>query len=240
MEQKEFWPDYQTSGNIVATDNKYQHDSRVKPDYRMSFTIGGLVANESIEVARLHEPGGDWSDTLKCALSERIMTMPKEVSNRRILREIISRLKTLSEEDLEFLVDSDFRDQKNMLWVAVCRTYRIIGEFQREVVNDLYLSGRDEVSPLQFDRFLWDKVEIDQVISQPSDSTCNNLKRSLFRMMRDAEIIGPENQLWGCILSSQFVNHLVKHDRSAVCFFSGGERWMPEMEPEQDDFAPDF
>ena len=239
MEQKEFWPDDRTSGNIVATGYKRQHVSQVKPDYRMSFTIGGLFANESIEVARLHEPGGDWSDTLECALSKRIMTMPKEASNRRILREIISRLKTLSKEDLEFLVYSNREDQKNMLWVAVCRTYRIIREFQRDVVNEFYLSRKNDISPYTFDRYL-ENVELEGKIPELGNSTRENLRRSLFRTMREANIIGSENELWRCIFSSEFINHLENHDRGAAGFFPGGKGWMPEPEPEPDDFAPDF
>ena len=209
--------------------------SKWNRNYRMSFTTGGLFLNESIEVARLHERGSNWSDTFECALSDGIMTMPREASNRRILREIITRLKTLSKEDLEFLVHSPYvEDQKNMLWVAVCRTYRIIREFQRDVVNDLYLSGRFDISPYSFNRYLED-VELDGKISEPSNSTRDSLRGALFRMMREADIIGPENQLWRSFLSNGFVNHLVEHDRDAAGFFPGGEDRMPEPEQENDE-----
>ena len=35
-----------------------------RQDYKMSFSTGGLFLNESLEVARLHEDGEAWEDTI--------------------------------------------------------------------------------------------------------------------------------------------------------------------------------
>ena len=45
-------------------------------NYKMSFSTGGLFINESVEVAKLHQPGEPWRETLERALTDRTMTQP--------------------------------------------------------------------------------------------------------------------------------------------------------------------
>ena len=56
--------------------------------YKMSFATGGLLLNESVEVARLHVPTEAWDVTLQRALEEGVTSLPKAASRRRTLREI--------------------------------------------------------------------------------------------------------------------------------------------------------
>ena len=41
--------------------------SSAAPTYKMSFVTGGLFLNESIEVARMHNPGEAWDETIRRA-----------------------------------------------------------------------------------------------------------------------------------------------------------------------------
>ena len=126
--------------------------------YRMSFATIGLSLNETIDIAKLHQPGESWSKTSNRAIMNGIILFPKESSNRRAISEITSRLKTLSEDDLDFLINCDYPDdKKNMLWIAFCRSYRIIREFQMETINDRCLSGITDLQPYHFNSFIDNK-----------------------------------------------------------------------------------
>ena len=112
-----------------------------RQDYKMSFSTGGLFLNESLEVARLHEDGEAWEDTILRAMEEGTTSLPKSASNRRSLREISNRLLTLTDEERAYLVEeADRSEQQAMLWIATCRAYRFVREFAVEVVRERYLS----------------------------------------------------------------------------------------------------
>ena len=187
--------------------------------YKMSFSTGGLLANESVEVAKLHEPGENWTETLERALSDRTMSLPKHVSNRRSLREITNRLRMLSGDDLDFLIYSDRQDQVAILWVAVCRAYRFIREFQSEVIRERFLSGKADLPLETFDRFFEEVAEWHEEISKISEATRFKLRQILFRMLREADIITGTYEIQPPLLSIKFTDYLASHNKEEVGFF---------------------
>lgn len=124
----------------------------------MSFTTGGLLLLESRAVAKLHVPGEPWAATLERARDAGATALPKIASNRRVLNEIVLRLSALAAEELALLADeADHEEAQALLWVAICRTYRFIEEFVREVVIDRYLSYRLDLPSESFDIFFHDR-----------------------------------------------------------------------------------
>ena len=189
--------------------------------YKMSFSTGGLLVNESVEVAKLHEPGENWTETLERALSARTMSLPKHASNRRRLREITNRLETLSGGELDFLIYSDRQDQVAILWVAVCRAYRFIREFQSEVIRERFLSGKADLPLETFDRFFEERAEWHDEISKIREATRLKLRQILFRMLREADIITRTHQIQPTLLSIKFTDYLASHNKEEVGFFPG-------------------
>lgn len=184
--------------------------SPVETKYRMSFTTGGLLINESVEIARLHKPGEAWADTVVRALSEGATLLPKAKSNRRTVREISNRLVTLSAEELAFLAgESGRQEQQALLWLAVCRAYRIVREFSVEVIRERHLSYRFDLSHEAFDQFFDAKAEWDDFLASISGSTRERSRQVLFKMMREASIISESNQIQTAYLSPK-VERLIR------------------------------
>ena len=131
--------------------------------YKMSFAVGGLLLNESVEVARLHTRSEAWDATLERALEGGITSLPKVASRRRTLREIVNRISTLDEDELDYLIEgADRQDQKALLWLATCRAYRFVREFATEVIHERFLSFQ-LVLPLEsFDVLFAAKAEWDE------------------------------------------------------------------------------
>ncbi|MCG7363728.1 DUF1819 family protein [Roseomonas sp. ACRSG] len=171
--------------------------------YKMSFATGGLMVNESVEVARLHTSGDAWDNTLIHALAAGVTSLPKAASRRRTLREIVNRLSCLKEEEHLFLVERADRDeQAALLWVATCRAYRFVREYVREVICERYLSHRLDLPLETFDHHLEAKAEWDAGLAAIAPITARKLRQILFRMMREAGVIDRDRRILSASLSA--------------------------------------
>lgn len=101
--------------------------------YRMSFSVGGLMLNESLAIADAYKPGETWACTRERLLAEGASSLPKLASQTRALREVYDRIGHLSNEERHYLsAEADRAEQQAIVWLAVCRTYRFIYEFAVE------------------------------------------------------------------------------------------------------------
>ena len=170
--------------------------------YKMSFAVGGLLLNESVEVARLHAPSETWDATMRRALDEGIVPLPKAASRRRMLREIVNRVSALNGEELDYLVEEAGRpDQQALLWLATCRAYRFVREFATEVIRERYLSYQLHLPLESFDILFAAKAEWDDGLAVISPATRAKLRQVLFRMMREASVISDDNRILPAYIS---------------------------------------
>ncbi len=159
-------------------------------EYRMSFAVGGLHVNESVDVARAHMPAESWQQTLERVIDAGVGSLPKAASRRRSLREIIVRISTLNPAELEFLVaDADRSEQQALLWIATCRAYHFVREFTIEVIRERALSLKLDLPLETFDVFFAGKAEWDERLAAITPGTRAKLRQILFRIMREAGIV---------------------------------------------------
>ena len=190
--------------------------------YKMSFGTGGLLLNESVEVARLHVPEEPWEDTIRRAMQQGTTALPKAKSNRRTLREISNRLLTLSDAERVFLIEqADRADQQALLWLACCRAYRFIREFAVEVIRERYLSYEYDLPPESFDILLDAKAEWHDGLASLRPSTRLKLRQVLFRMMREAGVISADGKIQAALLSSPLNLLIERHNRGDLAVFPG-------------------
>lgn len=190
--------------------------------YKMSFVVGGLFLNESIELVHLHDAAADWDRTRELALSRGIISLPKEASRRRTLREIISRLSKLTETEVSHFAQSgDRMDQQSLLWLAICREYRFVQEFAVEVVRERFLSLQITLPLQAFDTFFAAKAEWNEGLAKISPATRTKLRQVLFRIMREAGIISPENTILATYISPRLYGIISEGNPSDLQIFPG-------------------
>lgn len=188
----------------------------------MSFTTGGLFLNESIAVARLHNLGESWNETIVRALDDGATSLPKTASNRRTLSEITQKLIMLSDDELQYLLeDADRFDQQALLWLGTCRAYRFIREFTLEVIREQYLSYQLDLSRHSFNMLLDTKAEWNSGIASLSTSTRLKLRQIMFRMLREAGVISQHNRIQSAILSPRLKNLILKKNPNELAIFPG-------------------
>lgn len=177
-----------------------------KKTYKMSFTTGGLFYNESLLVAEVHGQTEDWQETQKQILSQNLLQTRTERSAKIRVREICSRLELLTFEQWDLLLSGSRQEQQYLLWIAVCKCYPFIREFMVEVVREKYLRMDLHLQPQDYEIFFEDKAEWHEELDQLRGSTRAKLKQVLFKTMREAEIISPENM----IIPGLLTEHLTK------------------------------
>ncbi|MCZ4262602.1 DUF1819 family protein [Limimaricola sp. G21655-S1] len=188
----------------------------------MSFSTGGLLLNESLEIARLHIEGEPWGETLLRARQEGTTSLPKAISNRRATREISNRLMMLSAEERAFLLETtDRSDQQALLWLAACRAYRFVREFSLEVVRERYLSYQLDLPRESFDLLFEAKAEWDNDLAAIKESTRSKLRQVMFKMMREAGLLSNANRIQAAILSTRLKAMIADQNPSELLLFPG-------------------
>ena len=192
--------------------------------YRMSFSVGGLLLNESLMIAQAYQSGETWACARERLLAQGVSSLPKLASQTRALREVYDRIGHLSEAERHFLsAEADRAEQQAMMWLAVCRTYRFVYEFAVEVINERYQSWRLDLGHEAFDRFLAGKAECDPSLAELSPSTCAKLRQVLFRILRECGLRSVGGRIQPIWLSGRMKRLIEESNPADLQIFPGNE-----------------
>jgi len=198
------------------------NDGDSVPNYRMSFSVGGLMLNESLVIADAYHPGETWARARDRLLTHGVSSLPKLASQIRALREVYDRIGHLSDAERDYLsAEADRAEQQAMVWLAVCRTYRFIYEFAVEVISERYQSWRLDLGHEVFDRFLAEKAESDPGLAELSASTCAKLRQVLFRILREAGLRSVEGRIQPIWLSGRMKRLIEENNPADLRVFPG-------------------
>ena len=185
----------------------------------MSFGAGALLHSESVRAAALFLELGDWQRLRERVLAENLLQARTLASSKRVCREISSRLEMLNGSETELLVHGIAQDQVHLLWIAVCRRYRFIADFASEVIRERFLALRFDLDYADFDHFFDGKAAMHPELDSITPSTRNKLRQVLFRMLREATLLGGDLALQPVQLSSRLKSVLGSELASAVLLF---------------------
>lgn len=193
-----------------------------KSKYRMSFSVGGLMLNESLMIAQSYQPGESWASARERLLAQGASSLPKLASQTRALREVYDRIGHLSDFERHYVsAEADRAEQQAMIWLAICRTYRFVHEFAVEVISERYQSWRLDLRHEVFDRFLAEKAERDTDLAELSSSTCAKLRQVLFRILRETGLISVEGRIQPIWLSGRMKRLIEENNPADLRIFPG-------------------
>ena len=184
-------------------------------NYKMSFTVGGLFWQESIIAVELYIQKKDWNVVQKEILKSNLFQVRTVASLKRITREILSRLQTLSSEQIEIIHHGSMQEQIQMLWIAVCKNYNFIHDFAVEVIRDKFLLMDYTLTKQDYNIFFNTKAEWNKELEILKDSTKNKLQQVLFKILREVEIISNDQMITPAIVSKRIARMLL-NDKSGV------------------------
>ena len=176
--------------------------------YRLSFTVGGLLASQGRALAEMylnhlnHAGGGDAECSSQTevgksiaairqqAVEENVLAIRTDSANRRVVAETTRRLSALTVGELAYLAgpDSSISDREALMWIAMCRYYAIVGEFAGEVLKKHYLVGNLHLDFEDYARFIANKATWHPELETISEGTAKKLRSNLFKAMVEAHL----------------------------------------------------
>ena len=217
--------------------------------YRLSFTVGGLLAEQGRTVAGLMV--GDTAvaaavDTLasadrdddafapaellesvrRCAVAENVLQIRTHAAGVRIVNEVIKRLSALTMGELRCIADADTlqSDRRALMWVAMCRYYALVGEFAQEVLREHFLIGAPAITYDDYDHFMLGKAMWHPEIDDLSTSTSAKLRSNVFKAMVEAGLVNrSDDTIIPSLLSREVTGILMRRPESFGFFPMRGQ-----------------
>lgn len=187
--------------------------------YRLAFTSGGLLAREAIVATPIYIRVHDWALVRAEIDADNLLQARTISSGRRTSRELVQRLSTLSEAEVELVVDATSSERGHMMWAAACRRYELIGDFAEEVMREKFLLLNPVLIPRDFDAFVRSKALWRAELESTTDSTMRKLRTNLFLMLREAGFVSDDGHIVASGLSQRVANVLAARTPSDIRFF---------------------
>ena len=179
-----------------------------KPKYKLSFTAASLSISESVNIAEVYLKCRDWDQTKQIVRERNLLQSRTNSRTIRVARELIQRLKLLTNSQLELLVEGNLAEQKSLLWLAICKTYSFVKEFAIEVLHERFLSRSMQITELDYDAFFNRKADWSEDLEQITTSTRKKIRQVVFRMMREAGLITEANMILHAMPSKRLIEVL--------------------------------
>ena len=227
----------------------YDTEDSQNERYRLSFTVGGLLAEQGRIIAALfsgdrgehvnpdsdpanrtteveHEIGERITRIRKQAIEENVFSIRTRSANSRVVSEVLKRLSALTETEIHYLADDDTpaSDRQALMWVAMCRYYALVGEFANEVLRERYLMGFSTLNKDDYDRFIQAKSMWHPELEELSALTAGKLRSNVFKAMSEAELWEKESDTLLPSLLSKSVTAIFDNRPESFRFFPTRER----------------
>ena len=199
--------------------------------YRLSFTSGGLLTREAAVAAPLYLCLGDWAEVRSTVDEENALQTRTVASGKRLSRELVQRLAELSDEEVSVISDATATERAQLMWVAACRRYDLIGEFAEEMVRERFLLMTPTLGPADFDSFIRAKALWHEELAELADSTLRKLRTNLFLMLREAGILTDAGQIMPVVLSTPIAGLLTARTPSDIRFFPARDSSLVDAQP---------
>lgn len=189
--------------------------------YKFSFTAGGLLLNETVKIAEVYLDKGIWRQASKEVSSTRMLQKNKLSSSNRYFLEIKRRLKTLSDDEIVFLAEGDLEEQRQVIFLSICRLYVFIRDFVVQVLRDKLLPMGAALTDADYLSFVEDIAFEHPEYEKLTQSTQKKVKGVLFKILRETGFFSSfsEKRVTPILLSSTLKKMIVSSNPWELAFF---------------------
>jgi hypothetical protein len=198
--------------NDPGKEGKIYYMLTAKAKLNMSFTVGSLLAKETLLLVDLYVKNQDWTKAKKETIEKNILQAAKISSCQRIVTELYSRLKLLNKEEIDVLTDGTSLDRLHILWLAFCRKYQFAHNFASEVIRNKIHNYNYQLDDSDFNLFFDAKELIYPELEKIPEKRKNKLRQVLFRSLREANLIDQNQKIKAFLPSSTLITTLNKND----------------------------
>jgi hypothetical protein len=181
--------------------------------YSLSFTTGAALLSETLIVAKLYLELDNWEKVKEKVLTENSLQARTSSTLRKLYGEVSRRLKHMSDEEIQYMVNADHREQELLIWLAICRHYLFIRDFAVEVMSNHYASSRFVLTHDDYNAFFNAKAEWHENLDRASKLTKSKARQVLFKMLRECGLLNGNDEIVGQNISLEMLT-LLKHDNA--------------------------
>jgi hypothetical protein len=182
--------------------------------YSLSFTTGAALISESIDVAVLKSKGNNWNEVKAYVLDNNTFQSRTMSTLIKLYGEISRRLKNLSDKEIALLATGDDEEQKQIIWLAICRHYTFIHDFTMEVIFEHFDRGRYQLMQDDYDAFFNTKAEWHSNLDSISSQTKSKARQVVFKMLRECGLLNDHKEIVPQNLSNR-LKDLIQHKEIA-------------------------
>jgi hypothetical protein len=125
----------------------------------------------------------------------------------------------LTEEELHLLATGAIDEQRYLLWLAVCKRYKLLFDFAQEVLHEKYLRLDLRVSYQDYDQFFNSKAEWHEELSRLSMETHKKARQTVFQLMREAQLINKHSEILPVLVSAKFIRIVCQDSKDNLSIF---------------------
>lgn len=185
--------------------------NKTQKKYNLSFIAANLSLSSSIIVAEVYWETRNWKDVRERVFAENLIQARTQSSLKRSYSEISTRLQALTDEQIDLLVHGSVQEQKQLLWLALCKKHQYVREFAIEVVREKFLSMDFKLTELDYIAFYNRKADWHVELEEIAESTQYKVKQILFRILVQVGILTEEHIIRQIILTAR-VKDVIKSD----------------------------
>ena len=163
--------------------------------YSLSFTTGAALILETVDVAALKCELGDWPAVKAHVLNNNTFQSRTVSTLKKLYGEVSRRLQRLSDDELRLLAKGTESQQRQLLWLALCRRYSLIEDFSIEVLSHQFEAARYVVTHDDYDAFFNAKAEWHDNLDGASTQTKSKARQVLFKMLRECGLINDHDEI---------------------------------------------
>ncbi|MCY0970260.1 DUF1819 family protein [Chryseobacterium wangxinyae] len=150
--------------------------------YSFSFTTASLMINGMVVLAESLRNNSNFNYV-------EILGNGKSATGKKYYSELKKRLKNLTASEIDLLIDEDLPTQKQMCFLAVCKTYGFIKDLTIEVLRNKFIMFDYEITEGDYISFFRGKLQGHEELEQLTAQSEIKVKGVIFKILEQAGII---------------------------------------------------
>lgn len=195
--------------------------SILQKNYSLGFTTGAALLRESVTTAQLYDDHKDWNVVREIAIKNNVFQARTQSTAKKIYREVSKRLGNLRGSEIELLAQDDENQVKTLVWLAVCRQYRLIKEFATEIIVPKFNAAQIQVGHEDYDAFFNQKAEWHENLDSSSDNTRYKARQVLFLILKDCGVVGANHEIQNQLLDDRVKQLIIASNPEDLGIYPG-------------------
>lgn len=191
--------------------------------YKFSFTAVGLSPVAMQTIACMYRGCGSWEAVYEKVMRENTLSCRTESALARIGGEIVRRLGSLAEDEVDRFAEGRTGERSLFAWLATCRYYEMVGDFAVEALHEAYVSGQKTYTHEDYEKFINSKLTMHPELDAISDLTYGKVREIIFKMMVEAGFLDKQKNIIPVVMDKDLINFIPERDFAFFPMYIGGK-----------------